>query len=145
MVNGKWLRANHPSLPIMSVMDFLEGNDLHLCTANNSKIAVEGVVIMAVEIGNVSISVPFVVSADDLAQPIIGYNLIKQFVKSAGNESSTLLRLSCPSLTQSKAHAVVNLIQSETSEEIASTATRTVPYSTLLMRHLINANFKFSR
>ena len=87
MVNGDWLWTNHPTLPIMSVMDFLEGDDLHLCTANNTRIAVEGIAIMVVEIGNVSIAVPFVVSSDDLAQPIIGYNLIKQFVKLAGNES----------------------------------------------------------
>ena len=117
MVNGDWLWTNHPTLPIMSVMDFLEGDDLHLCTANNTRIAVEGIAIMVVEIGNVSIAVPFVVSSDDLAQPIIGYNLIKQFVKLAGNESSTLLQLSCPSLTHSKAHTVVNLIQTEGTED----------------------------
>ena len=126
MVNRKWLQENHPDLPILSVMEFLEGDELHLCTANNSKIAVEGVVVMAVNIGNSSITVPFVVSTDELAQPIIGYNLIKAFVESAGNESSALLRLSCPFLTNSRANAVVNLIQAETSEEIASTATRTI-------------------
>ena len=101
MVNGKWLRTNYPDLPIMPVMDFLEGDNLHLCTANNTKVVVEGVVVMAVTIGTTTMSVPFVVSADDLAQPIIGYNVIKEFVKSAGSESSALLLVSCPSLTPS--------------------------------------------
>ena len=126
MVWKGWLDTNHPDLSVMSVMDFLEGDQLHLCTANNSRVAVEGVVIMSVEVGETSVSVPFVVTADELAQPIVGFNVIKHLVKSGGNDSSTLLRMSCLSLSEIKARAVVNLINSEPIEDIAVTVSRTV-------------------
>ena len=126
MVCREWLRTRYPDLLVTSIMDFLEGDELHLCTANNGKVAVEGVVIMSVEIGGSSVSVPFIVSADELAQPIIGFNVIKHFVKSGGNESSTLLRMSCPSLNEINARAVVNIINYEPAEDVAITTTQTV-------------------
>ena len=80
MVCTEWLLRYHPDLQIMSVMDFVKGDHLHLCTANNTEVAVEGIVILNFEIGDSSVPVPFVVSSVDLAQPIIGYNVIKHLV-----------------------------------------------------------------
>ena len=113
MVSKTWLKNNLPDLPISSVVDFLEGDQLHLCTANNSRVAVEGVAIMVLEVGGTSVPVPFVVTSDDLAQPIVGYNVIKHILKLGMNDSSGLLRMTCPSLTETNARAVVNLINSE--------------------------------
>ena len=126
MVCKAWLEIFHPNQEIMSLIDFVEGDDLTLCTANNTKVAVEGIAVMNVEIGNSSVPVPFVVCGDDLTQPIIGYNVIKHMVFLSGDESSGLLRMSCPSLSESGAKAVVNLLRSESMEDLAITTKKTI-------------------
>ena len=51
MVGLDWLKENFPEVNILSVMEFVEGDNLHLCTANNGKVVVEGVAIQSFSIG----------------------------------------------------------------------------------------------
>ena len=117
MVNKTWLLQNHPSEKIESLEEFLKGDTLHLLAANNSKVAVEGVVILAFEVGGFEIEVPFVVSADPMSHPIIGYNVIKHLVFAGGEKSCHLLKMSCPSISETNLATVVNLIKNEALQE----------------------------
>ena len=117
MVDIEWLRSNFPDEKILPISEFLDGDDLHLFTANNSVLAVEGVVVLKFGLGLASVVVPFVVSSDKLSQPIIGYNVIKHLVKMDREKIPSALVNSIPSLTPCKAEAVVNLIDAEVDEE----------------------------
>ena len=50
----------------MPVTKFLEGDDLHLVAANNTKVDVEGVAILELGVGTQKVSIPFVVCVDKL-------------------------------------------------------------------------------
>ena len=116
LVGKEWVESNFPNTDVLAVSDFLEGDDLHLCTANNSEVTVEGVVVLNFGLGSVSVQVPFVVSVDQLNQPIIGYNVIEHLVRMEKEKLPPELQLSIPSLSLSKAQAVVNLIDADAVE-----------------------------
>ena len=50
MVEKDWCQQNFPDEKIYSVEEFLEGDDLHLHTANNTVMAVEGVIVLKFEL-----------------------------------------------------------------------------------------------
>ncbi len=129
MVDKPWLEENHPFEDIQSLEEFLEGDTMHLLAANNSKVAVEGVVTLSFEIGEFSVSVPFIVSTDPVSQPIIGYNVIKHLVFAGGEQSCALLKLSCPSIAETNLVAVINLIKKEALKEdyVVSTKENIIP------------------
>ena len=51
VVNTDWLAEKYPCAEIQSIQQFLEGDSLHLVTANNSPISIRGVVVLNVDIG----------------------------------------------------------------------------------------------
>ena len=51
-----WFNENFPDEEILSVQDFLEGDNLHLCAANNTIVEVEGVAILNLNIGNLDLT-----------------------------------------------------------------------------------------
>ena len=123
MVDKIWLGKNHPTAEVDSLEEFLEGDNLHLFTANNSRVSVEGVVTLDVKMGGFSVPVPFVVSESRVTQPIIGYNVIKHLIFEGGEESGELLRMSCPGILDKNIEAVVNLIRNEVPrEDVVTTA-----------------------
>ena len=99
MVSTSWLEKNSKDTKIMTVEEFLEGDSLHLCAANNTNVDVEGVVILNFGIGSsCEVPVPFLVSKNELNTPIIGYNVISEVVQLNLKELPTLLKASVPSL-----------------------------------------------
>ena len=119
MVSTDWLEENVSDAMIMTVEEFLEGDKLHLCAANNTNVDVEGVVVLDVSIGSsLKTPVPFLVTKDKLSTPIIGYNLIKHLVALDISELPSMLKDSMPCLSSvSKAEAVVSLIQTDVEVE----------------------------
>ena len=80
MVDRAWITETDPECEILSVEEFLKGDNLHLYAANNTKVDIEGVAMVKFGLGSVEIPVPFLVTKDKLDTPIIGYNLIKHLV-----------------------------------------------------------------
>ena len=64
---------------------------MHLFAANSSKVEIEGVVTLLFNVGGFSVSVPFIVSANPLSHPIIGFNVIQHLVFEGGDKSCDLL------------------------------------------------------
>ena len=108
MVSSKWLQENLPDVNPMSISNFLEGDNLSLCAANNTKVGVEGIVVLDFGIGdNYKTPVPFVVTNDNLAQPIIGYNFIEEVIKSDVKDLPEMLKKSCPRITDKNVNPLV--------------------------------------
>ena len=118
MVGDCWLSEENPDAEVMTVQEFLKGDDLHLCAANNTNVDVAGVVILDVTVGGYVVPVPFLVTHDKLDSPILGYNLIKHLVKDNVDGLPLLLKESLPCLSSvSQAEAVIALIQTDLDRE----------------------------
>ena len=127
MGDDEWLNENAPGCEILSIEEFLEGDNLHLCAANNTNVDVKGVAIITLGLGSEELVVPFLVTTDKLEVPIIGYNVIKHLVEKNSTNLPSLLRECIPNLSEPNAEAVVSLIQTdETDEEELSVRFRTV-------------------
>ena len=113
MIDQAWLNKHFPGVKMMDIAEFLEGDELHLYSANNSLLKVQGVVILEFGLGEVSVRVPFIVTGEQLDCPLIGYNVIKHLAGLDRETLPTALLKSMPSLTQNKAKAVVNLIAAD--------------------------------
>ena len=129
MVSQEWLDQHFPSAEVDTLEKFLEGDTLHLFTANNTPVDLLGVVTLSFEVGDYSVRIPFVVSRNPVIQPIIGFNVIQHLIFEGGEESGRLLKLSCPTILDKNISAVVNLIRNEVHhEEFVTTAKKvTVP------------------
>ena len=128
IVSLKWFRENFADVKIWMLADFLEGDNLHLVAANNTTLEVEGVAILEFSIdGSAPFSVPFLISHDELAQPIIGFNVIEYVVVSGGVEMSEGLAKSLKVFPRPTVDAVVNVLQTgDTIVADAKTTVRTV-------------------
>ena len=118
LVSSDWLNKNIPDHELLSVEQYLEGDEMHLCAANNTKVEVEGVVVLNFGIGQAfEIPVPFIVTKDNLENPIVGYNVIKHIVSLDIEGFPELLKNSCPTLNKSKTDAVIALVKKDVMEE----------------------------
>ena len=113
MVNAAWLRGTLPEARILSIKEFLEGDNLNLLAANNTNVDVLGVVELKLRVGSYEVPVPFLVTEGDLCNPIIGYNVIKHVVLSGVKDLPEALRDTIPSVG-ANANAVIALLQSDT-------------------------------
>ena len=112
-----WVKAIAPDSGIMTVEEFLEGDNLHLYAANNTQVDVVGVAELELTLGSREIVVPFLVTRQKLNSPIIGYNVIKHLVQLNIKELPELLRDSLPMLTVAQAEAVISVIRRDVEEE----------------------------
>ena len=117
LVDSRWLAETDPECEILTIEQFLEGDNLHLSAANNTNVDIEGVAMLTFGLGPLQAPVPFLVTKNCLNNPIIGYNVIKHLVNLELAELPKLLKNSMPSLTISKAEAVVSLISNDSSDE----------------------------
>ena len=118
MVSLRWLKECGLDVDVMTVEEFLEGDKLHLCAANNTNVDVDGIAVLNVGIGSsFAVSVPFLITKDELTTPIIGYNVIRFLVQQNLPDLPLVLRETLPSLSLSKVDAVISLIQSDSSDE----------------------------
>ena len=112
IVSSSWFRNLFPDAKVLKVAEFLEGDNLHLCAANNTPLEVQGVAILEFRIGDSTpIPVPFLITEDDVAQPIIGFNVIEFVVLAGGGDMTKYLRSSLQVFPQPTVEAVVNVLQ----------------------------------
>ena len=121
LVNIDWVKENVPDELIQSVSEFLEGDNLHLCAANNTNVKVEGVVILKFCIGDdLDVPVPFLITKDKLTQPIIGYNVIEHVVLSDTQNIPKLMKKSFPVISKTNVESVINLIRTSSADPESS-------------------------
>ena len=92
LVSSCFLEENFPSLELRKLNELLDcGNDLELRAANDTHVPFNGFVELNFELMNGLeenlLSVPFLVTHTKIANPIIGYNVIEEIVKSSSYSS----------------------------------------------------------
>ena len=124
LLNWNWAKEKFPKKKVFSVSEFLEGDTLNLCAANNTDVDVEGIMVLKTKIGSsISIKVPFLLTKDELRQPIIGYNVIEYLSKEDKEEVQKSL-----GENMKNAVAAVNLIRRhEGNKDVKSTQKTIIP------------------
>ncbi len=98
-----------------TVHEFL-GNTLSVSAANNTKVPIEGVILLDISIGgSAPFEVPFLVTKEKLDNPILGYNVIKHLVLNHQNAVPFIMNL-IPSLSLVQAQVVVSAMQTAAEE-----------------------------
>ena len=129
IISLKQLRKHFPSVEIQDIKDLLESTvDLELTAADSTELPHSGWVKTDFESINSGVNltnvlkVPMLVTEFSLDQPIKGYNVTEQMVRSnnASDEQNLLLLLSAsfPGTSSSYLNAFVNFIQTKSVDEI---------------------------
>ena len=112
--NSSWVQENFPDSEIRPISDFLEDKErvqVRFTAANNSEVFMTGVVVLNFAIGEHSFPVPFLVTDSELSQPIIGYNVIENFIKTGTPEDVvSLLSGSSRNIDAGKIKVMVNVV-----------------------------------
>ena len=132
MVSLAWLRENFPDVELLSLQEFVEGDNLHLVAANNTSVGIEGVVVLKFCVNNFCVPVPFVVCREDISVPIIGYNVIKHLVLEENVEVPSLLKV-FPSLSEATVSSVVAVVRKE--EEVEASCAAWTKTQTVIPPH----------
>ena len=83
LVGRQWVQKNFPQKEIHSIRDFLEENEeLKVTAANSSDIKIDGVVMLYFSMGETEggFVVPVLVGSEEVAEPILGYNVIEHLI-----------------------------------------------------------------
>ena len=116
----QWVKNNVKG-EIRGIDELLEGQPLHLATANGTPLPYEGWVEVPFQLTSASkcVHVPFLVSRDEMDSPIIGYNVIEEVIRTSpgdnpGAHASALdaLASSLQDLPREEITGIVNLINS---------------------------------
>jgi hypothetical protein len=93
LVDRGWARRMCPGAEIFPVSSFLD-EKLRLRAANSSEIKFDGVLLLdfALEKGKVEFAVPVLVSSTPMAEPILGFNVIEDYVVNGTTEDHARLQ-----------------------------------------------------
>ena len=117
LVDRRWVRDNHPELKVIPVEEFLEGEELTIRAANKSEIPFDGVVVLTFSLGNDGgeLCIPALVASNEIAEPIIGYNVIEHMVLNGTEDDREKLK-SCLCSNSSKWEPLIALIEKQASD-----------------------------
>lgn len=95
LVDRRWVKRNFPEEVIHPVSAFLD-RELHLQAANETTINFDGVVLLTFSLSeeDEGFVVPMLVSSSDIANPILGYNVIEYLVLEGSDEQKNFLKTS---------------------------------------------------
>ena len=86
LINKEYLEENFSDVVVHPISDFM-GQGLTVTAANKSNIDVDGVAILNFGVAEEGLfQVSFLVTSQEIENPIIGYNTIEHFVKNYGNQ-----------------------------------------------------------
>ena len=122
LINMKFLKGYIPNKKIYSIKEFLDNKFLSLSAANNTEVPIEGVVLLDFAVDNATLfQVPFLVTNENLSNPIIGYNTIEHLVLNYKNVIPSMMKmLQCLSVDTAK--SMISAIEkaAEHSEHLGS-------------------------
>ena len=80
LLNLKWLRKHFPDLEIQPICNLLDSHEINLKTAIDGDIPFEGYVEIPFRLesweSDTNLTIPFLVTSELLAEPILGFNCI---------------------------------------------------------------------
>lgn len=112
----EWVKENCPSAVMHPISDFLEEGEsgVKFTAANNTEVPMIGCVVLKFTIGKHSFPVPFLVTESKLSRPLLGYNVIKNYIQTAAPEEVIeMLVTSMKNVDEGKVKTMVNLINND--------------------------------
>ena len=111
IVSQRWCEDNIPALQIRQI-EKLTDPGLKLTTANGSLILYLGWIAVDFSLASdeTSLMVPFLVTEENISEPIIGYNVISELVKTT-KDPSHKIRSSFRKLSDGAPEALINFLQ----------------------------------
>ena len=113
LVNLDWVKTEFNDIQIDSIESFV-GDKSPLKTANNTEMKIIGTLTFGFSIPNLQnrFTVPFVVASNDIANPVIGFNIIIEIlVKGNSSDSFNPILNIFSNMKYSKTELITNLIQ----------------------------------
>ena len=137
LMDLKWVQKYFPEKKILPVKEFLKSDDLQVRAANSTVIPFEGVVLLEFCLPNdlQAVTVPFLVTDQDINEPILGYNVIEHLVLKNKGRKCDQLR-SCLSVHVNKIEQIVDIIEenanaSDTLCVVKNPSARIIPSATM--------------
>ena len=123
IISGHFLDKTFPDLKVREISELIEA-DLSLTTANGSPIKYTGWVQLDFKLSPEQdiLHVPFLVTKEQFDLPVIGFNIIEQFIKSNNFEHDTLNSV-FHKISSEKVGATVNFIWSAEEDDLGITKT----------------------
>ena len=128
IISSDFLKQEHPYLQPRKLEEIL-GTSLELRAANNSPIPYNGFVELAFGLtapyegdGTFRLNVPFLVADCNIANPIIGYNVIEEIIRSTQSNKDNLIRTFQVAFEQTRetTEALINEIQAVKEHDLAT-------------------------
>ena len=93
LVDRRWAKEHFPDRKIYSISEFMEDSELNIRAANSTAIQFDGVMLLEFSVGpGEGFLVPVLVASEDIAEPIIGYNVIEHLVMKGTEEEKKALQ-----------------------------------------------------
>ena len=136
IIPSNWVRKSYPGSDVRNIAELLGMAGLDLKTANGTGLPYKGwgelTFSLAEENSQRSLQVPFLVAKGSLDMPIVGFTVIEEITKqpvdcaSAGVGESVVdaLSSSLTGVEKEKVEALVNLIETESAQELCSIKSR---------------------
>ena len=110
VVSKKWLKKNFPKLKLRDVSELVE-RSIDVQTANRKNMPCEGWVELSFRLSSGPVlRVPFLVMQDEIATPIIGFNVIVEMLKE-GSVDLIAEVMAAMGLDEQKAVQTINILQ----------------------------------
>ena len=128
IISSDFLKQEHPYLQPRKLEEIL-GTNLELRAANNSPIPYNGFVELAFGLTapyegdrTFRLNVPFLVADCSIANPIIGYNVIEEIIRSTQSNKDNLIRTFQVAFEQTRetTEALINEIQAVKEQDLAT-------------------------
>ena len=114
LVNWDWLKTEFNDIQIDSIEKFVRNKspNLTLRTTNDTEMKIIGIVIFDFSIPNLqnNFAVPFIVTSNDVANLIIGFNIIEHLVKESSSDSFNPISNIFPNMRENKTEFITNII-----------------------------------
>ena len=115
LVNVDWLKTEFHDIQIDSIEKLVgdKSPNLTLRTTNNTEMKIIGIVTFHFSIPNLQniFTVPFIVTSNDIANPMIGFNIIEHLVKEGSSDSFNPIWNIIPNMKENKTELITNLMQ----------------------------------
>ena len=121
LISTKWLERNKVPFHIKNVEDLL-GSDLKVQAVGKREIPYIGYAEIEFEIGKQMVRVPFLVSDEELVQPLVGYNVIKVLAEER-REGLAEAFTDGLAIAQDNAEALVQTMMTDESDVLTSVRT----------------------
>ena len=115
LVDANWVKCNFPEKTLIPVEEFLQNEILEIRAANSTEILFDGVLLLDFSLlkdDQNTFTIPFLVTSQDVNEPILGYNVIEKLVLDADKIGDVLIN-SCFAIgaNPDKIQSMIALIQ----------------------------------